>query len=496
LARPNALAACLALAAGLVVLAVAGCREAAQPPAMSERRAAAPQSANAVRQAEAGSGGEPRGGERPGRGATQGRLTWLRRFLRDSWPIRLAVAPNGDVVLAGVVMSQQQLGGEPRDMLTWSVDCQMFVAKFDSGGEFQWSRCFGARGGYPTLLEPDDVAIDPAGNIILAGVFDDELTLGTTKLTCTGEPDLFLAKLDPRGRPLWAKRYGDAKRQYRAHVAAAADGQLYFTGCDFRGCYRCGAVFGGLPGNEGSCFLAKLTAQGQSVWRHDSGAGGPMIEHLAVRNGRIAMTGNFVRPIALGGLRLEPVGAHGTFLAVFDAAGQHVWSRSLGNARHRSSPRPTDLALDARGGTVLVGLFDRVADFGGEPLLRPPAAHQALRAGFVARFALDGAHSWSHQFGAFGLSLHGRHQPRVAVDARGRVVVVGSSVAPVDLGAGPGRQGAFALALDLAGDPLWGLRFDANADIGSVAADQAGQVWAAGVMVDPSPHALFLAQFR
>ena len=420
----------------------------------------------------------------------------LKRFRHWEQPnsvgaVRVALAPGDDVVLAAPIRAALQLGapGKPSHTLHPSRDCQIFVAGYTGQGRFRWSRCFG--GGGNNYL--GDLTVDGAGNIYLTGELGDTLSFGATELESAGESDLFLAKLGPRGQPEWAKRYGDGRTQYRGRLAVDTDGYLYFAGF-FYGSVDLGG--GPLPSNDGNCFLAKLTPEGKHVWSRPFGDHGPMIVALAVRNDRVVVAGDFARPLQLGGQSLRPLGLRDVFVAMFDTAGQHVWSRSFGSSPRHPGPSVTDVAVDPQGGTVLVGLFERAARFGGKPMFHRPVgeAWEDGSAGFVARFDPAGAHSWSKPYGA---GYEGELQLRVTIDSQGHAVILAASVKPIDFGAGPGRPGAIAVALDRHGQAVWGERFASpETEIGAAAADPSGRIWVAGQLREPGPPALFLAQLQ
>jgi hypothetical protein len=51
-------------------------------------------------------------------------------------------------------------------------------------------------------------ATDTLGNVYVAGKFTGGATFGTTNLVDAGSGDVFVAKYDPEGNLLWAKRAG------------------------------------------------------------------------------------------------------------------------------------------------------------------------------------------------------------------------------------------------------------------------------------------------
>jgi hypothetical protein len=78
--------------------------------------------------------------------------------------------------------------------LTSAGDHDIFVAKYDGTGQFQWARSGG--GVYPDVGLGID--IDADGEMYVAGIYDTTTTLGTITLNGTGATDLFIARL---GRP-------------------------------------------------------------------------------------------------------------------------------------------------------------------------------------------------------------------------------------------------------------------------------------------------------
>src|SRR5262249_18344080 len=64
-----------------------------------------------------------------------------------------------------------------------------------------------------------DVAVDGAGNIVLIGNFTGSIDLGGGPLTSAGGSDIFVAKFDPELKHLQSKSFGDAADQTARSVA-------------------------------------------------------------------------------------------------------------------------------------------------------------------------------------------------------------------------------------------------------------------------------------
>jgi hypothetical protein len=74
------------------------------------------------------------------------------------------------------------------------------------------------------------VATDAAGNVVLAGFFSDTIDFGGGPLVSAGSSDIFVVKLDAAGNHLWSKRFGDSAQQEAHAVAIDAAGNVVLGG--------------------------------------------------------------------------------------------------------------------------------------------------------------------------------------------------------------------------------------------------------------------------
>ncbi len=136
----------------------------------------------------------------------------------------LAPTASGGALLVGGFLDEITLGLDHHA----SVTPAFFVCELDAAGAVVWSRAFSAS--YEANV--DAVAIDPDGDVWLAGSFRGELELGRDHLKWLGkdpEPHLsgFVAELDPVGRPRHA-RPSDLETTFE--LVAAPGGLLLLTG--------------------------------------------------------------------------------------------------------------------------------------------------------------------------------------------------------------------------------------------------------------------------
>jgi len=136
----------------------------------------------------------------------------------------ITVDDNGNSYVTGYYYSGIATFGTTT--LTSSGYEDIFVAKLDSNGNWLWAKQAGGTGHDYGL----SIAVDANGNSYVTGYFDGSATFGTTTLISSGEDDIFVAKIDPNGNWLWAKKAGGTSWDYGCGIAVDANGNSYITG--------------------------------------------------------------------------------------------------------------------------------------------------------------------------------------------------------------------------------------------------------------------------
>src|SRR5581483_9251323 len=92
-----------------------------------------------------------------------GHALWSRAFASapGSYGNGVAIDASGSVIVAGDFGGTVDFGGGPV-MAASSNDA--FVAKYDAGGAYRWSRDFGSASGTATALK---IGVDASGNVLL-----------------------------------------------------------------------------------------------------------------------------------------------------------------------------------------------------------------------------------------------------------------------------------------------------------------------------------------
>jgi hypothetical protein len=139
----------------------------------------------------------------------------------------------------------------------------MFVSKFTSAGNFVWAKSIGDSGS----VYSNDIVLDTAGNIYIAGTFKGRADFdpGPAVYTVSNMSiywDIFILKLDHTGDFIWAKRINNA---FAGSLAIDNAGNVYTTG-SYSGPsdFDPGPAVYNLNGEGG--FISKLDENGNFVW--------------------------------------------------------------------------------------------------------------------------------------------------------------------------------------------------------------------------------------
>jgi hypothetical protein len=216
--------------------------------------------------------------------------------------------------------------------LTSSGGLDVFLAKYDAGGNYLWAKNMGGTGTDQSF----GLAVDGNGNAYISGQFGPATAnfniggSGADTLKSAGSSDIFLAKYDAAGNYLWAKSMGGRGADPGRGVAVDGRGNAYVTG-----------------------FFHLDSA--------DFNAGGS------------------------GGL-LTSAGGYDVFLAKYDAAGNYLWAKNMGGITHDYG---WDVAVDGSGTVYVTGRYTSTpADFnpGGSGGQLYPTGNADV---FVVKFNCD-----------------------------------------------------------------------------------------------------------
>lgn len=283
--------------------------------------------------------------------------------------------------------------------------------KLGGDGTPRWSRPFGAL-----------VAIGPNDDVFVAGELTGTLAVDTsTILQAAGARDVYVVRLD-----------ADGALEYAVTLSSSADDALTSLAVDATGnATVSGAGIG----------TVKLDTSGKAAWSRDYAG------HVAFdRDGNLLLAGELTGTRDFGGGPVTSRGGADIVVVKLDANGQHVFSRTFGDAGLQQ--RAESIAVDAQGNALVGGVFDGSVDFGNGALTLTASSCSSdawcNTFGFVAKLDAQGTSAWSVELGPM------RTLAGAASDSLGNFVVTGA----LPGGVTPFRN-SLALALDQSGLRLW-----------------------------------------
>lgn len=346
-----------------------------------------------------------------GRYSSSGAHVWSRRFTGLGNEHLAGFALHGDQpVLVGTCASYIDFDGT---QLNCDAPGDVMIAKLSSSGSTLWAF---ARGDAQEQTG-QAVAVDPSGNVYVAGIFSSSLDFGGGAITSTTPHSVFLAKLDATGAQLWSKAFALTGTYWYTNLKSLAvtpDGGVLLVG-DTNGAVDFGGgVLNPTTFNK-NAFVARFTSTGQHVFSTRASNGSPTsatdVVSDNVGNAFVLVNG---QDLAFGPL----VAGYGGHLVKFSPAGQPMWIQSTLAVYEAIALTPTgNLMITGSHGAFADLGFGTVQSFGGTDA-------------FLRHIDSNGTPIWARTFGGIDDDL-GRD---VAVDGSNRSLVVGQFVYTASFG--------------------------------------------------------------
>lgn len=295
----------------------------------------------------------------------------------------IAVDEQGNSYITGVFYDVAWFGNITLTSIGGPADPDVFVAKLDTNGNWQWA----VRGGGYIGDAGYGIAVDSNGNSYVTGHFMYSAYFGSFYLTSQGSADVFVAKMDTNGVWLWAMSGGGSQPDYVCDIAVDADGNTYLTG-DFEGSATFGTETITSLGNA-DVFIAKLDSNG--VWEWARSGGSSSIERgydIALDDDENAyVTGVFLFSITFGTTTLSSQGSWDVYVVKIDSNGDWQWVVSAGSS---STEGAWGITVNSSGNPFISGVFDGVVTF-GTTTITTQGAHDV----FVATLDPNGHWQWA-----------------------------------------------------------------------------------------------------
>jgi len=352
---------------------------------------------------------------------TIGTLLWTKHFsgpLSDR-PFGLKVDSNGDVVVAGYFAGQLTFDGITLNSVNNSRD--IFITKLDANGNVLWAQRDGGTG----IENVYSLAIDNQDNIIITGQFKGNTEIGGQIYQSVFDPvnntfsfDLFIAKYDPSGLPIWSTRSEAPYEERGLSVSTDSQNNIFVSGQFSDTMIFAGQQFNNNGYNVG--FVAKLTSGGQLEWFNTLKAGLVIPYDLAVSSSdEVIVVGDYRGTLyhtsSFGTSMLVNSYQEKVFAYKISNAGEEIWKNAQGSDNEFSA-RAVD--IDDSKNIFIVGHFKCAIT----ELQAPATAFYNSAGGrdvFLWNISDDGANMVTRQMGsklddyAYSVAMKGTNDPLI-----------------------------------------------------------------------------------
>ena len=334
--------------------------------------------------------------------------------------------------------------------------------------ETLWAKRFGD----DTSETSRAVTVDAAGNIYVVGDFGGTMKFGSTAPLIASGTDIFVAKLDPAGKPIWAKQLGAGGIHRAYSIARDASGNLVLAGTA-----DTATDYGGGADLAAGIFVVKLDPAGAHVWSKTYGGAtnilGGNASAAVDAKGDVLLAASFEGTVNFDGAALTSMGSKDIALAKLSGVdGSGIWSHRFGDAL---SQRVLGIALDTQGSAIITGSFNGSVDFTELMLGNQKLVDAGQGDIFTAKFDTTGKHSWSSSWGDTTF----QQARAIAVDSLGGPMFTGSLGTSAFGLTSVGSSDALVAKRTSSGQAAWANSFGNAADPGdglgfAIAADATG----------------------
>lgn len=280
----------------------------------------------------------------------------------------------------------------------------VFVAKYNSSGAYQWAFNIGS-------TNPDraySLKLDASNNVYITGMFsmtmDADPGAGTSNLVSVGGIDAFVAKYDANGNYQWAFQIGGSSTEEGlcleldlTNNMLYAGGYISSAGVDFDP--GAGTASLSTSGTSMDIYLAKYDLSGAYQWAFNLGdTGTDVVYDMKLdTNKDVFLTGCFSATVdfdpGAGTSSMTSAGLEDVFLVKYNSSGAYQWAFKIGGT---SSDIGQGLLIDGSDNIYMTGYFKSGGvDFNPGAGSSTLSSSSSLHDIFLARYDAAGAYQWA-----------------------------------------------------------------------------------------------------
>lgn len=319
---------------------------------------------------------------------TNGHVLWVTKAggLNADYGLGIAVDGDGNCFVTGSFYGDIQCQGSH---IVSNGGLDVFIAKFDAEGILVWANGVGGDG----YDRGCDVAVDGRGNPVVTGFYNSSVDFGVSTLESRGRSDIFVAKFDPQGNPIWAHSSGGVSTDIGYGVTVGSMDNIYVTGF-FNGHAHFGSHELQSRGSE-DIFVIVFNAEGRlDKVIHAGGNFSDEANDISTDSfGNIFITGRYRQSAEFGSTLLSSTGDDDLFVAKVKHSGEYEWAKSAGGTNNDIGH---GVVSDNVGGCTITGSFEFEMEIDSTLL-----SSAGLTDVFFAHYNSAGSLDWASNAGGY-----------------------------------------------------------------------------------------------
>jgi gliding motility-associated-like protein len=232
---------------------------------------------------------------------SDGVLLWIKKFNLLQEIFQLSVNQTGDIGISGVFFQSLTI-----DNITLTASFNSFGALFNSDGQLQWAKVFGADAAYTNF--PVSLTLDQAGNYFFCGRYSGRVTIDNKQVSAdgVGHYNIYYVKINKQGNCEWlVDALRNAPDSYQisnppfnavtelASMTTDEEGNLYAAGTFWIDMKIQGHTLSSNDPQPENFYVTKINSDGSVIWIEPKiiSYGNNTVENIIVKNEKVFTSG-------------------------------------------------------------------------------------------------------------------------------------------------------------------------------------------------------------
>ena len=259
-----------------------------------------------------------------------GRIIWANSYGSTKYDVVHSIGADSEnnIVVTGFFQGSINFG-KGVGKLKSQGKSDIFIAKFNSDGNYLWAQSYGgSQSDYGRGL-----VLDKQNNIYLTGYFQKEITFGETSNMLISKEgyDIYLVKLSADGKHIWSRSFTGTKSDFGHAITITTDGTIVLAG------YYAGQLNFAehvlVSRGETDAFLAFFNPDGNYLFSESiGGTEADMLTRIASgSDNSLVIAGTYRGIINITGIELDSLGQSDIYVARFSSTIFGSYHSSISN---------------------------------------------------------------------------------------------------------------------------------------------------------------------